>query len=342
MRPPVPLSVVPFGPDDPLAKAGDSRQINYLRRYLHDMGAATVVTEPYYFDRDYLAEFSAFYATSAAGYANVCQRLHFFKNVFNHDSIAIAAQGELQMRQKLINSYLGFVVVRPIPGSPLGRTVLAWYPDQEKNTTPRIVSPSRTYQCHVAGVELSVKGLAWQQQDSAVGACATIALWSMLHSSALDGQHALPTTASVTRSAHRTASLGSRIFPSDGLTIQQLCEAIKEHSLQPVIVPGDIRGPDRTTAFSRERFAASCAALVRSGFPVLITGVLRKTDTDDLIGAHAACLVGFRSAQAPTAKTGTCVQHDAEIPVVYIHDDNIGPSVRFSVETDSQNCGLPS
>ena len=202
--------------------------------------------------------------------------------------------------------------------------------------TPRVVSPSRSYFCHLAGLSLKVDGLAWQQQDSAVGACATIALWSMLHSSALDGHHGLPTTASVTRSAHRTASLGRRMFPSGGLSIEQLCEAIKEHGLQPVVVPGDLagKGPSARPAFSRERFSASCSALLRSGFPVLVLGQLRNPGEDESIGGHAICAVGFRSAPPPVALPGTVVHHDANIPVVYVHDDNIGPNVRFKVSTD--------
>ena len=78
MREPLPLEVGPFGPTDPLAMLVGCPQAIYLRRYLEDLGATTVLTEPYYFDRDYLAEFAAFYCVSAAGYPNVCRRLHFF------------------------------------------------------------------------------------------------------------------------------------------------------------------------------------------------------------------------------------------------------------------------
>ena len=38
----------------------DSRQVKYLRCYLHDLGARAVMVEPSYFDRDYLSEFEAF------------------------------------------------------------------------------------------------------------------------------------------------------------------------------------------------------------------------------------------------------------------------------------------
>lgn len=327
MRPPLPVEVGPFGPSDGLAKLRDHPQEIYLRRYLEDLGAATVVTEPYYFDRDYLAEFAAFYCTSATGYQNVCQRLHFFAEVFDRSVLVLALSDDDAAIRQLRDSYLGFVVVRPIPSSPLGHTVLSWHPDRQAATTPRVVTPSRDYDCHIGGLKLTVKGLAWQQQDSAVGACATIALWSMLHSSAFDRHHGLPTTASVTRSAHRTTPFGMRVFPNAGLSIQQLCEAIKEHNLSPVVVPGDIARPGSQPGFSRERFAASCATMIRSGFPALILG--------DLDGkGHATCAIGFRSASPPVAAQGTVVHHDADVPFIYIHDDNLGPGVRFAVGVD--------
>lgn len=322
------LEIGPFGPADALAALGARPQAIYLRRYLEDLGAATVVTEPYYFDRDYLAEFAAFYCVSASGYENVCQRLHFFNQVIDRTGLETALAGDQSAAQRLRDAYLGFVVIRPIPASPLGRTVLGWYADQHSATLPRVVTPSREYECHLAGLRLNVTGLAWQQQDSAVGACATIALWSMLHSSALDGHHALPTTASVTRSAHRTTPFGKRVFPNAGLNIQQLCEAIKEHGLSPVVVPGDVLRAGHQPGFSRERFAASCAAMIRSGYPTLVLG--------DLAGSgHATCAVGFRSAAPPPAPQGMVVHHDADIPHIYIHDDNLGPSVRFAISVNA-------
>ena len=90
MRLPLALAVGPFGPTDGLAKLRDCQQTLYLRRYLADLGATTVITEPYYFDRDYLAEFAAFYCISATGYQNVCQRLHFFSDAFDRSVLVLA------------------------------------------------------------------------------------------------------------------------------------------------------------------------------------------------------------------------------------------------------------
>jgi hypothetical protein len=316
---------------DPLLELPASTQILYLRDYFSQLGASSILEEPNYFDRDYLAEFAAFYSTSSVGYKNVCRRLHFFRgDPVTRERIKKAAEDDKESVDSLQQAYLGFVVIRPIPGAPLGRTVVRWY-DERFKLTPRITEPSRFYSVNIAGFILKVRGLAWQQQDTGVGACATIALWTMLHSSAFDDHHAIPTTADITRSAHKSASLGSRIFPSIGLTIPQICEAIKEHNLAPLILEGDVRDSrGNTLGFSRERFASSCAAFVRSGYPILLIGSF----LDGEIGGsgHAMCVVGFRSTAPRRTKPREISFHESNIEHIYVHDDNIGPSVRFKIE----------
>lgn len=311
-----------------------SQQLQYIREYLRDLEAKSVIIEPNYFDRDYLAEFSSFYAVSSRGYPNICRRFHFFALPLDNDIFRQALGGDNVALGKLQQSYLGFCVIRPIPSAPLGRTVLALYPDKTPNR-PRITNPARIYKTHLAGIELSIRGLAWQQQDTAVAACATIGVWSMLHSSAFDDHHAIPTTAEITKAAHKTASLGSRIFPSVGLSIYQLAEAIKEHDLSPVICQGDIQ-VDGQHFFSKERFSGTCAAFIRSGYPVLVIGPL------DGHGPHAQCMVGFRDAPDPLVPPSSGVGlFDAGIEHIYIHDDNLGPNVRFRVcENDKKQVYL--
>jgi len=311
---------------DPLVGLSHLGQPRYLRHYLADLGAKTVLEETAYFDRDYLSEFAAFYGVSSRGYPNRCRRCHFFACAVDRRHIRSAAGGSASAIRRLQENYLGFVVIRPIPSAPLGRTVLRWYPESQPQT-PRVTDPSRHYECHVAGFTLEVTGLAWQQQDTAVGACATVALWSMLHSSAFDDHHAIPTTASITRYAHRTASLGSRLFPSGGLTIYQLLEAIKEAGLAPVVLQGDLAvNGDR--GFSKERFTSACAALIRSGYPALVLGELEN------VGRHAVCAVGFRESGAVQPPGGQVLLQDAGVQNLYVHDDNLGPSVKFEIIQD--------
>ena len=307
----------------------ESFQAHYLEHYLDALHAKVILRESKYFDRDYLAEFAAFYSVSAKGYSNVCERLHFFSTETTRQSLRVAAGGSARAKSRMQDAYLGFIVRRPIPAAPLGRTVLKWFPDNYADTTPRVPASSRRYVVHICGVELYVEGLAWQQQDTGVGACATVSLWSMLHSSAFDEYHAIPTTADITRDAHKRHSFGTRIFPSKGLHVLQIDEAIKEQNLVPLITDGD-RKDERGNAngFSRERFSSTCASYIRSGYPVLMLGML---ETSGSTTGHAICNVGFRSCIPPKGNTSSPVLADSNVEIFYVHDDNLRPNVRFKV-----------
>lgn len=311
-----------------------SRQTQYLESYLSDLETKVILREPRYFDRDYLAEFSAFYSVSSKGYPNTCERLHFFSEKIVRRTLSAASGGSADAVKRMQAAYLGFIVRRPIPASPLGRTVLKWFPDKSAETTPRVLSSSRKYFVHIAGVELHVEGLAWQQQDTGVAACATISLWSMLHSSAFDDHHAIPTTADITQDAHRRHSFGTRIFPFRDLNILQIYEAIKERNLVPLITEGDEKdGQGQTIGFSKDRFASTCAALIRSGYPVLIVG--RLTTSEGAEG-HVICNVGFRSCIPSPGDPSIPDLADSNIKILYVHDDNVGPNVCLRIALATQ------
>ncbi len=67
--------------------------------------------------------------------------------------------------------------------------------------------------------------------------------------------------------------------------------------LAPVVLQGDTKAGERA-AFTRDRFAAACATLIRSGYPALIVGELEDQ------GAHAVCAVGFRECAPPVPPVG--------------------------------------
>ncbi len=305
-----------------------SPQSIYLDEYLIGLGAKTIIVEQNYFDRDYLDEFSAFYCLSAKGYPNTCKRVHFFssENV-SRELFNKAIGGDSSSYEELNSSYLGFTVIRPIETAPFGRTVFKWYDDRNPET-PRVTHPSRNYISNVAGIELVVNGLAWQQQDQGVAACATIGIWSMLHSSAFDTRHAIPTTSMITEAANNTVPAGNRIYPSYSLSYIQIQEAINQLGFSPAVSGGNLPGQ----FFSKDRFANTCAAYIRSGYPLLIGGM---HDDSSLVG-HAICAVGFREA-APIKDIADdkVYLQDAHTDYIYIHDDNIGPNVRFKIAEEN-------
>lgn len=308
---------------NPIRSLEESHQKNYIISYLDGAGAKTVLVEESYFDRDYLDEFSSFYSRVAVGYPNICRRLHIFGPEEIGNEIFLRALNENEDDGFLQKNYLGFIVLRPIPSAPFGRTVLALYPDRSPDS-PRITKPARTYDVHIAGLRLSVSGLAWQQQDTGVAACATIGLWTMFHSSALDDHHAIPTTAEITKSAEQ---FGARAFPSKGMTPSQILEAIHRQSFNPVAVSGDIKA-GAFSGFSAKRFSVNCMSFIRSGYPVLLLG-------DNGYGGHAICLVGGRENEVDETNLENICAEDENSIFFYVHDDNYGPNIRFRLDEEN-------
>lgn len=328
MHKPDSLKIYQFGVSDPLSAHADSRQKKYLLCYLRDLNAKSVLEEPSYFDRDYLAQFSWFYSVSSHGYVNICRRLHSFSGKeLTRDRLRRAASGNPRIRQELQDNYLGFIVLRPLDGALLGRTVVRWYPETLPHT-PRVFEPAaRAYRVHVAGIPLTVTGLAWQQQDTGVAACATVSLWTMFQSSAFDEFHAIPTTAKITQDAHKNASLGDRTFPSKKLSVYQMLEAIKEQNLSPLVIMGDVPAANNgIPGSSKAKFSSTCAALIRSGFPMVVMVQIKEQSV-----GHAVCLVGFRENHGNQIVQHDVVLHDGGIEYVYVNDDNLGPNVRFKI-----------
>jgi len=120
------------------------------------------------------------------------------------------------------------------------------------------------------------------------------------------------------------------MFPSDGLQLYQLLEAIKECGLAPDVSVGDLANGAGTTLFSRTRLAATSASLIRSGYPVLIVGSLGTPTAPE---RHAVCAVAFREAPAPITP-GRLALQDGLVKHLYVHDDNLGPAARMEISED--------
>src|SRR5690606_718818 len=234
------------------------------------------------------------------------------------------ALGQTGQEEVLQDGYLGFMVRRPLDTAPFGRTVLSWYENRDERSE-RITPVLRDYTCNVLGIRLKVKGIPWQQQDRGVSACATIALWSMFHSSAFDANHSVPTSVELTQNA-LGASSGTRAFPSQGLSIPELKEAVFAQNLTPkVLMPTVVRDNGAISGFSSDYMASMCAANIRSGYPVLMVGDYIHQESSQ---QHAICCIGFREQEQDPRDAGTYSTMDDGTKIFYIHDDNIGPNVR--------------
>ncbi len=267
-------------------------QVTYLGVYLSSLGCKSVVSESHYIDRDYIHDMALFYSRSLRCYPNFCQRLHFFTEDFDLEAWKrmVTDTGNYDEKtQFLQKAYLGYCVVRPLPGSPIGRTVLVTFGPTTPTDT-RSFDAVRDYDVHLGGFKLTIRGLAFQQQDQGVSACATTALWSSLNKVAQLEALAIPTPAEITQAASRYLLAEGRALPSEGLNINQICEAIRGSGLQPLV--------SRSVSFDQD--CAQLHGYIRSGLaPVLAIQPVQGGS------AHAVCAVGLKIGEVAPQTTPT-------------------------------------
>lgn len=293
-------------------------QVTYLDNYLAALSCQTIIEETHYVDRDYIEDLALFYGKSLRNYPNFCRRFHFFKapiDVMRWRALLERTRTDIDGAEaELAENYLGFTVVRPLPGHPVGRTVLSTLGIVARDGT-RDFAPIRTYAAHLGGFRLKVFGLAFQQQDQGVSACATTAVWTALQSAAHTESLRLPAPADITQAASRYLMMNGRTLPSEGLAIQQICEAIRDSGLAPVLV--------RATSFAVDRGVLD--TFLRSGFPAVLAIKPESTTAGD--AGHAICAVGAKVGDVQPQTNPALEYQDGStaLKAVYVHDDRLGP-----------------
>lgn len=306
------------------------RQVRYLKSYLGNYplaSAQTILVEPDYVDRHYLEEFTAYYGTTLRPPAAHATRMHFFRDSFDtvqfEERLERAARGELEsVERELRSNYLGFVVIRPIPTAPIGRSLLKPYPEEDGRYYHGVI---RQCSVHLFGLELTFDALPFEQQDQGVGACASVALWASLAKISRSAGTRAPTPFAVTSAATKN-SLNDRILPaSSGLDAGQMANAIREFGFAPYTVKVND---------NPETFLWTLKVYLRSGIPAVLT---LRAGTE----VHAAVVAGHREGTTQLTSIGAdakTLQYRA-LERVYVHDDRIGPYVKMSLKPHQSEGG---
>jgi hypothetical protein len=236
------------------------------------------------------------------------KRLHFFKSSFDEKLFADIVAGK-EPSKLLEDSYLGFVVARPLPQAVIGRTVLKTYEPAGRRYYP----VRRWYEPHLAGIKMRIEGLAFQEQDRVTAACATVALWSAFHmtSRLFDGTRR-PRPSYITETANAVRG-ASRMLPTHGLDVFQMCEAIRAAHLEPEVIPVVASTPAASIIYG----------YLRAKLPVILICEVEG------VGTHAITLNGYSiSSDIPEFSeptTGNVRSYASRIAEFYGHDDQIGP-----------------
>ena len=215
------LSPPSFSPStDPL------RQVEHLDAYVSRFPATSVLVEHHYIDRDFIDDYGLFYAKSLQPVPNHCRRVHFFRSSrgkVQEELSRIRMAGTptdylAACRKFSHDDYLGFTVIKPLQGSPVGRTILRAEAAAENGDQFGCL---REYKAHTAGVILYVNGLPFQQQDLGVSACATASVWSALHMHSEWERSRTLSPVQITLFGNEHALPFGRALPSEGLSVDQ-------------------------------------------------------------------------------------------------------------------------
>ncbi|MBI3986680.1 MAG: hypothetical protein HY343_07165 [Lentisphaerae bacterium] len=299
----------------------------YFENYFRALQAKTIIVETAYIDRDFLEDFSAYYVRCFHEYKKTCARFHFFNRQIDNPAFEGVLDGcsNALTTPELQASYLGFVVVKPLPETIIGRTCLRTY-DRDKGR--RDFPITRQYEANLFGIPLTVDTLAFQEQDRVAAACATSALWSVFHGTGKLFQHHIPSPVEITQAATEHWVSETRVLPNCGLTPEQMAYAIRKVGLEPLLV----------SAKNEFLLQATVYAYSRGHVPVLMGVTLR--DMSDMQGAeprdlgkHAVAVTGYslgKPAPKPYASTGFLLQA-SRIDKLYAHDDQVGPFARMEL-----------
>lgn len=310
---------------------GDSEYAGYIKGYLKDIKAVYCIEERNYIDKEYLIDYSKFYARSFDDISKYTTRLHFFKieiskaefykTVDNFEKKIIvdgkeSTVGKEQLK-KINKAYLGFLVVKPIKdskGNPIfGRTLLAPYPRSDGNEIREHLK--QEYHVSLYGLKISIESLPFQMQDQSVGACATTACWISLHSLNHLFETPIHSLAEITEKSTTYPSL-DRNFPSSGLSVYQMknyfntigleteCLEMEPHILKEQF------GSDHTVVPTLVK------AYVDFGLPIIACLKLikrngRSRPDEEIYDQHAVVISGYR-------------HHNGYVKELYVHDDRIG------------------
>lgn len=295
-----------FGEDFP--DIFHKKQINYIFNYLHDLQAKSALLEFNYIDKDYLEDYSRYYVKRFNNDGHACTRLHFFTEEITHKDLDFVLEGKDNSKLvEIQNSYLGFIVVKPLPKTFIGKTCLKPYPSKDTESKKVL---KRIYEVDLFGIGLSVESIAFQEQDKVVSACATTSIWSALHAITWKSVRDIPALSQITSNAINFIEGSSNGFPTKNLTNKQIMRALDVEKLR--------HHSEFIKDSDKKAFIDTIVCNIKSNLPLILGIEVYSINSDGfakLLDGHAVTVLGYRAK-------------DEDEFVLYLHDDRLGPYAR--------------
>lgn len=349
----------------------ESNHLDYLSHYLYyyDSSAGfkteTVVLEMKYMSLSYLKDYSRYYSNGYSNFGKYCRRLHFFQHSFtteDFDTYITKPDSNLEAKFNLKNYYLGHIVTKPLPNALIGATLLRCYDEYYNSLRSKGLHDDtsylernrkfhaiRRYDINLFGKKITINTLVFQEQDQAVSACATVALWMCFHKISYLFDTSLPAPIDITESAGLNDRDG-RSVPSTGLNLKQIITAIdnlNKDLVCEVYTFSDIhkiavkRSIIHTKIIEPWKIKRYMYAYLRLEIPVLLGYRMMTNDAN-----HLVTITGYRFEKPEERKEQNILswfpkEEESNIKCqadrisrIYSHDDQLGPFSKIGFNHD--------
>lgn len=306
-----------------------------------------MLIEREYIDSFYLEDYSKYYSKCFCNYNKYCARIHFFntsedklKHFFER---VYKSDRNIQYMKK---RYLGYMVIRPIPFTFIGKTCLKKWQrlgEEKHHLVSRKVSAS------VMGINFEIDTVPFQEQDKVLSVCATSALWSFFQGHKDLKINNILSPYEITQEAIANSYSQCNNLVNSGLSVDMICGCIKRNGLVPILYD------------KKEIFLEVIHTYLSSGYPVIIGLNVhhseKESDDKSIINNneksekqiyenrkengndenyHAVVALGDfvnKNGSGNFNKEISLVVN--YVDRLYIHDDRIGPYARLDRQTDT-------
>ncbi|MEM7487305.1 MAG: hypothetical protein AAF348_19020 [Bacteroidota bacterium] len=301
----------------PINLLEERNHFKYFQSYLGTtgIGAKTILVEEPYVSKAYLIDYSHYYSICFKDYDRHCKRVHFFKA--NFEKVKFEKELYNSKSSYLNDNYLGYIVVKPLPDSIIGPTLLKTYAIREDGIK-RYYPSCRQYKVNLFGRVLELESLVYQEQDTVVAACASVAIWSAFHKTSKLFDTDLPSPSEITKRGGNLFLNYGRTFPNPGLDITQICKAIESTGLVSEYIIST-RFESSVQLAKRLIYAYN-----KAGLPILLF-----LKFDDGVG-HLITINGYSDFSTEKEKSQEISLTADNIEKFYTHDDQIGPFAKMS------------
>ncbi len=256
----------------------ESNQFDLRRvvRYIEDLRDDVYFYLEYpYVDKVYRDSYYNYFASKYKNYKRNCIRISLFSTpVSRNDFVSLDSHAKLQ------ESILGYLIIRPLENHPLGRSFLSPVAVKSKNILSALADEKILLGCH----QLRCSGFSHISQDSETMSCAESSIWMLIEYYSAKYKEYKPVLPSdITDNLAKNSF--RRLLPSDGLTIFQISQAIKEFGFSTKIYFKDNYKNKEAGTFHKYLYY-----YIESGIPVILSLDNGKGD------GHAVVAIGHEES----------------------------------------------